>query len=262
MAKKLIYALMLYVMSAGVIMAQDLVKQANGEYEKDHYDKAIELYEKAASQYGTSSELYYNIANAHYRLGNIGEAMLYYERALQLDPNNADARSNLDFVNEKANIKLDGGESFFSDTFSRMVMGRSSNQWATIAVVMFLLFVVALLAYIFMQNVTIRKIGFFGGGLLLVLFVVTLSFAFITRSRSVNSRYAIVVVPSSTLSTSPRVPKDKSEEAFLLNEGFKVEVVDSVTGADKDSAGAGKWYDVKTADEHRAWIKSTDVKII
>ena len=134
-------------------------------------------------------------------------------------------------------------------------MSRSSNSWAVISAVLFLVFVAALLAYIFMSNVAIRKIGFFGGGIVLVVMLFTLWFAFATRNHAVNSKYAIVVVPSSTLSTSPRLPKDKTEEAFLLNEGFKVEVVDSVKSE-------MLWYDVKTSDQHRAWIKAGDVKII
>ena len=124
-----------------------------------------------------------------------------------------------------------------------------------LSVVLVLVFVAALLAYIFMSNVAIRKIGFFGGGIVLVVMLFTLWFAFATRNHAVNSKYAIVVVPSSTLSTSPRLPKDKTEEAFLLNEGFKVEVVDSVKSE-------MLWYDVKTSDQHRAWIKAGDVKII
>ncbi|MGN0214816.1 MAG: tetratricopeptide repeat protein [Muribaculaceae bacterium] len=255
MGKRIIYTLVIYVLGANLLFAQDLIKQANAEYEKDHYDKAIELYEKAAKQYGTSSELYYNIANSQYRLGNLGEAILNYERALKLDPSNDDARFNLDFVNEKANVKTDDGNSYFTDKFMNWIMCRSSNSWATVAVTLFLVFIVALLAYIFMSNIAIRKIGFFGGGIVLLMFLFSMWASFITRNRVVSSKYAIVIVPSSTLSTSPRQPKDKTEEAFLLNEGFKVAVIDSVKSE-------VMWYDVKTSDEHRAWIKASDVKII
>ena len=73
-------------------------------------------------------------------------------------------------------------------------------------------------------------------------------------------KYAIVTVPSSTLSTSPRVPKDKTEEAFLLNEGYKVQIVDSVKTGEGENALM--WYDVTTADGHRAWIKQGDIEII
>lgn len=260
MGKRLLYTLMIYLVGAGALFAQEEVKQANAEYEKDHYDKAIALYEQAAKKYGTSSELYYNIANSYYRLGNMGEAILYYERALKLDPNNDDARFNLEFVKDKANIRVDDGSSFFTDRFADWIYGHSSNVWAVTAATMFVIFVVSLLVYIFFGNVTLRKIGFFGGGLMLVLSVISLTFAISSRNRVKNNRYAIVTVPSSTLSTSPRQPKDKSEEAFLLNEGFKVEIVDSVKNTE-DKSGA-MWYDVKTEDGHRAWVNASDVKEI
>lgn len=260
MGKKIFYTLVLYIVGMNMVFAQDLVKQANSEYEKDHYDKAIELYEKAAAQYGTSSDLYYNIANSYYRMGNLGDAILYYEKALKFDPDNEEARNNLEFVNDKANVRLDDGASFFTDKFTNWVLGRSSNSWAVISAVFFLIFIVALLAYIFMDNVMIRKIGFFGGGAVLVLMVITLIFTFMAKSHTAENKYAIVVVPSSTLSTSPRQPKDKTEEAFLLNEGFKVEVLDSVKNGEGKSAV--KWLDVRTADSHRAWIKADDVKEI
>lgn len=260
MGRRLISALMIYIAGASMLFSQDFVKQANSEYEKDHYDKAIELYEKAAKQSGTSSELYYNIANSYYRLGNMGEAILYYERALKLDPNNDDARANLAFVNDKANVNTDAGASYFSDKFINLILSYSSNSWAVISLAMFFAFLAALMAYIFMDNVMVRKAGFFGGGIVLVMFIVTMSFTFVAKNHTANNKYAIVVVPSSTLSTSPRVPKDKSEEAFLLNEGYKVEVVDSVKNVDEKDALM--WYDVKTSDGHRAWIKSGDVKVI
>ena len=260
MSRRLIYALVLSVLGTIAINAQDLIKSANAAYEKDEYDRAIELYSKAAQEQGTSSELYYNIGNAHYRLGNMGEAILYYERALKLDPSNGDARTNLEFVKEKINVDTASGDSYFSSKLMRMITGQSSNTWAVISVVLFLAFVAALLIYIFMDNIMLRKIGFFGGGIVLVMMIATLSFSFVCRNKASNTSYAIVTVPSSTLSTSPRVPKDKTEEAFLLNEGYKVQIVDSVKTGEGDNAMS--WYDVTTSDGHRAWIKGGDITII
>ena len=65
---------------------------------------------------------------------------------------------------------------------------------------------------------------------------------------------------SDILSTSPREPKDRSEEAMLLHEGTRVRILDSVA-APGDTTGL-KWYDVSIDNHHRAWIKSTDVEII
>ena len=129
-----------------------------------------------------------------------------------------------------------------------------------LSIATFILLLVAVLVYIFAEAVILRKIGFFGGGVLLLVSVVSNICAFYTHSIAVNKSYAIVTIPSATLSTSPRVPKDKSEEAFMLSEGTKVEIVDSVQGA--VDGEVIMWLDVKADDQHRAWIRSTDVEHI
>lgn len=241
--------------------ASELVTRANAAYEKDDFNQAIKLYEEAAAADGTSSELYYNMGNTYYRLGNMGKAILYYERSLMLDPSNDDARTNLDFVNDKIQLKVDRGTTFFSDTIGGFVKRTSSNTWGWAGVICFLLFIGATLIYIFMDAVVLRKIGFFGGGILLILSILANVCAFYTHSSAVNHDYAIVTVPSVTLSTSPRIPKDKSEEAFLLNEGTKVEIVDSLTNTSQ-SGIKDTWLDVKADEQHRAWVNARNVEKI
>ena len=68
--------------------AQSLVEQANKAYSEDKFIEALKLYEEAVAKEGVSTELYYNIGNTYYRLGSKGKAILYYERALALDPSN------------------------------------------------------------------------------------------------------------------------------------------------------------------------------
>ena len=229
------------------------VEAANKAYSEDDFAKAIELYNKAMAEDGKSSDLYYNIGNSHYRLGEVGEAVLNYERALKLNPSNKDARTNLQFVNEKHNLTTDTGKGYFSSTFYNWICSYSSNFWAYFAGVSFILFIAALLGYLFLDNIALRKIGFFGGGILLVVWITSLAFAYITYCNAVESNYAIITVPSATLSTSPREPKDKSEEAFLLKEGFKVEILDSVKVEDNT------WLDVCTDEQNRAWILEKQV---
>ena len=68
---------------------------------------------------------------------------------------------------------------------------------------------------------------------------------------------AIVMPEAVTLSTAPRAPRDKQEEAFELQQGTRVEIVDSIS--DKSS---GKWLQVSTAGGHKAWLKAGDVEVI
>lgn len=256
--------IMLMAALATAAIAQNgasLAEQANAAYQKDDFNGALGLYEKAAKEEGTSSLLYYNMGNTHYRLGNMGKAVLCYERALVLDPANDDARTNLEFVNDKLQLKIDRGSSFVSDTIGGFVRSIASDTWAHLGIATFILFLIAVVVYVFADAVILRKMGFFGGGVLLLVAIVSNICAFYTHSIAVNKSYAIVTIPSATLSTSPRSPKDKSEEAFMLNEGTKVEIVDSVVTAAVGGESV-KWLDVKADEQHRAWIRASEVEEI
>ncbi len=235
------------------------VAQADSAYQHERYQKALSRYLDLAKTAGTSSDLYYNIGNTYYRMRDNTRAILYYERALQLDPSNDDARDNLNFVREKAHISVDTGASFFTDFFEGLVSRESSNTWSVIAVVTFILFLCALALYLFVTNVTLRKVGFFGGGVLLLVCIVSVSCAWYLYSKAENQTEAIVMVPSSTLSTAPHAPSAR-EAAFTLTEGHMVSILDSVvnnSGVQKE-----KWYKVKSADGKQAWINAADIEKI
>ena len=240
--------------------AQSLVEKANAEYDANKYADALTLYLQVAVDEGVSSDLYYNIGNTYYRMGEIGYSILYYERALLLNPRNSDARDNIQFVSSKIQTNIVQEKSFILQVVDDIVHLQSSDTWAVISVICFLLFLGGILLYVFTSTILLRKIGFFGGGIMSIVTFVSILCAFSMKSAVESHDKAIVVSPSVTLCTVPRVPKDKSEEAFILTAGNKVTVVDSVENKVGDKRE--KWYDVKADDTHRAWIKSSDIEII
>ena len=79
----------------------NIIAKADSAYLSDNFAEAVQLYEQALEELGPSAERYYNLGNAYYRQGQLGAAILNYERSLRLDPSNKDARENLEFVNSK-----------------------------------------------------------------------------------------------------------------------------------------------------------------
>src|SRR3712207_83983 len=69
----------------------DAWRQANEEFAAGRFRESLELYQSLANAGETSVALFYNIGNAHYRLGELGEAILNYERALALEPQHPEA---------------------------------------------------------------------------------------------------------------------------------------------------------------------------
>jgi len=255
--KQIIITLLLAALAFPLMAGNANIERANQAYKQELYNEALKLYLQEAEKTGVSSALYCNIGDTYYRLKDNVHAVLYYERALLLDPSNGDARFNLEFVRGKMQLPDDAGDSWFSNWVDQTVSRLSSNAWAIIAIVTFLLFLAGVAAYLFLDNVLMRKIGFFGGGVLIVLSILANLAAFHVHDKATSGNGAIVMPQSVVLSTAPREPRDKQEEAFQLQQGTRVEIVDSI--ADKTS---GKWLQVSTAGGHKAWIKAQDVEVI
>lgn len=252
--------LLVMIFPAFALRAQSLVEQADAAYAADDFAKAIELYNEAAATDGTSSTLFYNLGNAYYRNGEPGKAILNYQRALRLDPTNSDARTNLEFVNSKIIDKPVDNDSLTDKVTDRVINFMTADAWAYTTAALFLIFMVCVAGYIFLNSVKLRKSSFFLALILLfgTIFGIIVSIA--AANRQLNADDAIILSESVQLSTSPRQPKDKSEEALLLHEGTLVHIIDSlrVQGVSENPM----WYEVTVNKEHRAWINASNVERI
>lgn len=255
--KQVIITIIITVLALPLMANNANIERAHQAYKQELYNEALKLYLQEAEKTGVSSALYCNIGDTYYRLKDNVHAVLYYERALLLDPSNSDARFNLEFVRGKMQLPDDAGDSWFSNWIDQIVSRLSSNTWAVIAIITFLLFLAGVAAYLFLDSVTMRKIGFFGGAVMIVASILANLAAFHVYHKATGGNGAIVMPESVTLSTAPREPRDKEEEAFQLQQGTRVEIVDSI--ADKTQ---GKWLQVSTAGGHKAWINAKDVEVI
>ncbi len=257
---KKIVSLLIIALAVLTSQAASLAEQGDSAYTADDFQRAAELYTKAAETEGTSSALFYNLGNTYYRMGQLGRAILNYERALKLDPTNEDARANLAFVNSRIIDRPGDRGSVMSKIVDDTVSSAHSNTWSWLAIGCFTLLLIAIAVYIFSDNVALRKVSFFGGLALLALTIAEIVLAVIAADKATSTERAVVIAPSTQLSTSPRPPKDKTEQAILLHEGTVVEIIDSVaTPADTTNS---VWLDVRVDNVNRAWISKSDTERI
>jgi tetratricopeptide (TPR) repeat protein len=89
----------LFIWGYGVeISAKDWPERfiaANQAYRKERYESAIKGYRQLIDSGLTNGHLYYNLGNAYFRAGQLGRAILNYERAKQLIPRDPDLSFNL-----------------------------------------------------------------------------------------------------------------------------------------------------------------------
>lgn len=91
--------LLLIVSSFAPLRAQEaFFDQGNRLYQEGHYAGAVESYERILESGVESGELHYNLGNAWFRLGEIGPAILHYERARRIMPRDGDLAANLELA--------------------------------------------------------------------------------------------------------------------------------------------------------------------
>jgi tetratricopeptide (TPR) repeat protein len=84
--------------------AETLFQQGNALYGQGKYRQALEIYARIVNEYGVSGPLLSNLANCYAQTGQIGQAIVNYERALRLTPGDSDSQGNLDLLRKNQGL--------------------------------------------------------------------------------------------------------------------------------------------------------------
>ena len=228
----------------------DLIQSATEAYSKEDYKQATELYSEAINLNGESAIIYYNIGNCYYKLNNVAQAILHYERALLLEPGNNDIRFNLEVAKLKTVDKFEPVDRFFVVEWMESLQNLfSTNQWAYAGLGSFFLLITCLVLFFFSRKIGLKKTGFYLGIVMLVVCIASNSFSYRQKEKLVNRKTAIILTPTVTIKSSP---DNSGTDLFILHEGSKVTIKDQV----------GNWCEIKNADGSVGWIKNTDLEVI
>ncbi len=232
----------------------DTPEVAAQAYRSQNYKESISLYQELIAQGmaddKVSAQLYYNLGNAYFRDNQLGKAILYYERALLLDPADGDIRHNLRFAQNRTVDRIDTAANLFLANWFRAIRNLfSSNQWAATGIILFLLFLACVAVYLFIRLLWARKTAFYTGIVLFLLMIGANIFAFSQKSERTRNDSAIVMVGAATVNASPDTG---SNQLFELHEGTKVKI------RNRD----GNWLEIQIADGSIGWIRQQDVEVI
>ena len=230
--------------------SDSLYFRANELYQGGEYEMALNVYRQVTEEGVESPGLYYNMGNAAYRSNSIGYAILYFEKALKLDPSHEDARHNLEFVSR---YKVDAFEQvpelFVRSWTRKMVQSLSEKVWSILSIVLFFIFLVSVLIYLFSNRLMLKKAGFFGALFGILVFVVSITSAVSSHRNIIRPEAGIILSPSVVVRSSP---SDSGTELFILHEGTKVKMNEEVSG----------WQNIRVIDGREGWIGSSDFESI
>ena len=241
--------LIVCLLSTSVIQVHALTKaEADTEYKKGNYRQAIRYYEDLLKA-SPSAELYYNLGNAYFRAENLPQALLAYERAHLLSPGDKDIRYNLELARSKTIDKIaEPDEMFFITLYRSVANSASSDTWAVLSVVCFVMVLIFVLLYLFMPRSALRSTGAVGSIIFLVLFLLCMLFAHRQKQAFLNRDGAIVVVPTVNVKKTPAA---NSSDECVIHEGTRVRITDKTIKG---------WLGIELGDGREGWIMEQQVE--
>jgi len=227
-----------------------LYNNANSFYQEGRYEESIELYESVVVAGYESTSLYYNMGNAYFRSNKLGKARLYYEKALKINPDDEDVITNISYLETLLADRFEFvPEIFFKKWMKSVIVSRSSDSWAYISMASFILSIIAFSAYLLFRNILIRKSGFYGSAILLLVSIFSLTASW--------KQYQLIISPDSAVVTDLSVnvksaPRETGTGLFILHEGAKVRIEDKTGG----------WQEIRLSDGRKGWVPEESIEKI
>lgn len=248
---RIIYILIFFITTNSLAQNYDAFESGNMLYNEGKFQEAIQTYETILSNNIHSAEVYFNLANSYYKLNRVAPSIYYYEKALLLSPNDPDIINNLMFAQ---NMTIDAIEKLPEVGFSKLIKNTtntfSTKVWAIISIICSLFTVILFLIYYFSYSTLKKRFSFVGSFFMLFLGITALFFAFKKDIINKNDNPAIVFAQETKVKTEPNM---RSEGAFELHEGTKVQVVDKYNE---------NWTKIKLANGKTGWIVTQDIKML
>jgi tetratricopeptide (TPR) repeat protein len=246
-------AALLLVLSSFTMFSQSIeesMQKAGDNYRNGQFDQAIEIYVRLLNEGYEGTTLYFNLANSYYRIGQLGQAILNYERALRLSPSDEDVKHNLAFANLSTVDRIQPLPTFFLfEWWESILASLTVNGWTYLAYISFILLVILIVIYFFAKTIFQQKLILFSGLGMLAIFLMLISLLIVKINREENVIEGIVIEQSITVKTSPDL---KSTDAFVIHEGLKVNLEDKLDN----------WVKIKLADGKVGWIENNTVEKI
>jgi tetratricopeptide (TPR) repeat protein len=247
--------ILLFIFAVNLSFAdvQSKVEDAADAYNQDTdegYIQARDLYHEIIDYGYISSELFYNLGNTYHKLGDDPNAILYFEKAKLLDPEDEAVNENLEIISVENSEFIDKSFSI-KKWYNELLQQNSVETYGMIAIEAFIAALLLFALFVFSGRIMIKRIGFWLG---VVFVVISIGFYFLGTERvdQIENNDQVILMEGGdnvSLLVSPEGKEKTNEEELIA--GTKFTVIDEV----------GEWCELEN-NQFSGWIHKDYIKRI
>ncbi len=228
----------------------EIFDSANKFYIDEKYQEAVDEYVKILNTGYENGAIYFNLGNAYYKLGSIGKAILYYEKAKKIIPSDEDIINNLNLANLYIADKITPiPELFYIRYFKSFTKLMSPNNWMKVFLTLYVMLCLVICGRIIIKKQKVKN--FLHKLIFLSAFLTALSLFILLYSFYELNRHDWAIVMSDKVEVSSS-PTEDSTQLFSVHEGTKVKI----------KRTNEKWIEISLADGKVGWITKDHIEII
>jgi len=251
---KKLFSLSVVLLFIPLIMLADSAKTlfeiANEHFNKGEYEQSITIYDSLIRNNIESSNIYFNLGNAWYKIDEIPKAILYYEKARKIDPNNKDINYNLELANTHIADRIEDVPEFFLKTWwKNIVYLFNEEEWMYINIGVFSFLMLFVVIYFVSNKPSTKRFSFTLSILFIILSFTSGLIGYNSYKLKTTHNTSIIFTPTVNVKSAP---DDNSSTIFILHQGTKVSLLDE----SKD------WQKVKLANGSEGWLLKNDFEKI
>ncbi len=216
--------------------------KANADYAAGHFQEAVNGYETLVRSGEWSANLFYDLGNAYFRVGDFGRAILNYERALALDRHHPEADANLRIVRDEARAL-----EMQSNWPDRYFQFGSLDQYSVVAAVAFWLGMFCFFRLIFRRR---RSAAIITLSILFFSISVIAAFA-IYKLENGNSGRALAIVTGSGVEAR-FATADSANSILALPPGSEIKILST----------RGDWIYAALPNNLRGWLPAKSAESV
>jgi len=248
--KKIIYILSILFIIPLLLCAKEYdLTAANSAYQEQNYQKAKEEYMKLVNEDVENYELFYNLGNTYFKLNDLGNARLYYEKAAKFEPLNQELNENITMLMANIKDKEEVKRSFIETLLRKIYYTFSINLLGVFVVIFFILMMAFIVFLIMSRSAVLKRIV----KVFLVIFAVIFFLVTVTEVMRIRDFYAdnnAVILDEVVIAYSG--PNEDFPQVFTIHEGLKV----SIERFDNE------WVLIKLPSGNGGWVLTSALGII